>query len=130
MEYVLLIIGLLCVAASGVSEAVMDKLQFHYDKSIFSNEKYKQTFWNPNLSWVNKWKDSSAREEKFSGSSTLFVFTTDAWHLFKFFKNTLIFIGLPLIAVGPMNFILAAAIARVLYGIVFTIFFDKILVKS
>jgi len=125
----LTILGLLFVAAASVSEAIMDKIQFHYDISIFSQYKYKQTFWNPNLSWVNKWKDSSAREEKFLGSSSIFVFTTDAWHLFKFFRNTFLFIGLPLLSFGSMNIILAAILARIIYGLVFTICFDKLLIK-
>jgi hypothetical protein len=125
----LTILGLLFVAAASVSEAIMDKIQFHYDISIFSQYKYKQTFWNPNLSWVNKWKDSSAKQEKFLGSSTIFVFTTDAWHLFKFFRNTFLFIGLPLLSFGSMNIILAAILARIIYGLVFTICFDKLLIK-
>ena len=125
----LTILGLLFVAAASVSEAIMDKIQFHYDISIFSQYKYKQTFWNPNLSWINKWKDSSAKQEKFLGSSTIFVFTTDAWHLFKFFRNTFLFIGLPLLSFGSMNIILAAILARIIYGLVFTICFDKLLIK-
>ena len=125
----LTILGLLFVAAASVSEAIMDKIQFHYDISRFSQYKYKQTFWNPNLSWVNKWKDSSAKEEKFLGSSSIFVFTTDAWHLFKFFRNTFLFIGLPLLSFGSMNIILAAILARIIYGLVFTICFDKLLIK-
>ena len=125
----LTILGLLFVAAASVSEAIMDKIQFHYDISIFSQYKYKQTFWNPNLSWVNKWKDSSAKEEKFLGSSSIFVFTTDAWHLFKFFRNTFLFIGLPLLSFGSINIILAAILARIIYGLVFTICFDKLLIK-
>ncbi len=125
----LTILGLLFIAASSVAEAIMDKIQFHYDKSIFSKDKYKQTFWDPTKSWVNKWKDSSAREERFLGSSTIFVFTTDAWHLFKFFRNTFLFIGLPLLSFGSMNIILAAILARVIYGLVFTICFDKLLIK-
>lgn len=123
------ILGLLFVAASSIAEAIMDKIQFHYDKSIFSQDKYKQTFWNPNLSWVNKWKDDSAKEEKFLGSSSIFVFTTDAWHLFKFFRNTFLFIGLPLLSFGSMNIILAAILARIIYGLVFTICFNKLLIK-
>ena len=125
----LTILGLILVAASAVAESIMDKIQFHYDKSIFSQDNYKQTFWNPNLSWVNKWKDSSAKQEKFLGSSTIFVFTTDAWHLFKFFRNTFLFIGLPLLSFGSMNIILAAILARIIYGLIFTFCFDKLLIK-
>ena len=45
------------ISLSAISESIMDKIQFHYDKSIFSTEKYNQLFWNPIESWKNKWKD-------------------------------------------------------------------------
>ena len=123
------ILGFLFITFAAVSESIMDKIQFHYDKSIFKNSKYNQLFWNPIESWKNKWKED-LKTEKFIGSSTLFVFTTDAWHLFKFFRNTSLFIGLPLIAIGDMNVILSAVIARVIYGLTFTLSFDKLLVNS
>ena len=122
------IISLLLVGISAISEAIMDKLNFHFEKSIFINKK-NQLFWNPIESWKNKWKED-LRTEKFIGSSTIFVFTTDAWHLFKFIKNTCLFIGLPLLFMGKINIILSMVIARVLYGLIFTLFFDVILVKK
>ncbi len=125
---VLTILGFILVAISAACEAVMDKTQFHFDKSIFSQDKYKQTFWDPNKSWVNKWKED-LKTEKFIGSSTIFVFTTDAWHLFKFYRNTFLFIGLQLVSLGVINIVLAAIIARVIYGLVFTLCFDKLYVK-
>lgn len=125
----LTILGFLLITFAAVSESIMDKIQFHYDKSIFKNSKYNQLFWNPIESWKNKWKED-LKTEKFIGSSTLFVFTTDAWHLFKFFRNTSLFIGLPLIAIGDMNVILSVVIGRVLYGLTFTLCFDKLLVDS
>ena len=123
------ILGLILVAASAVAESIMDKIQFHFDRSIFSQAKYKQTFWDPTKSWVNKWKDD-LKTERFVGSSTIFVFTTDAWHLCKFYRNTFLFIGLPLLSFGSLNIIWAALIARVVYGLVFTLCFDKLLIKS
>ena len=124
---ILFIISLILVGFSAISEAVMDKINFHFDKSIFFDKKNK-LFWNPNESWKNKWKDD-LKTEKFPGSSTIFVFTTDAWHLFKFFKNTSLFIGLPLLYLGGFNMILSIVISRIIYGLIFTLFFDKILVK-
>ena len=128
MEIIILIICGLLISFSAISEAIMDKINFHYDKSIFI-EKTNQLFWNPIESWKNKWKED-LRTEKFIGSSTIFVFTTDAWHLFKFIKNTCLFIGLPLLFMGKINIILSMVIARVLYGLIFTLFFDVILVKK
>jgi hypothetical protein len=129
MDITLSILSFLLIIFSGVSEAIMDKLNFHFEKSIFSNEKYKQIFWNPIESWKNKWKED-LKTERFLGSSTIFVFTTDAWHLFKFFRNTSLFIGLGLLGFISYNPIIMVIIARVLYGLSFTLLFDKILVKK
>ena len=129
IETILAIVGYVLIVAAAVSEAIMDKIQFHYDRSIFSDPKLKQTFWNPNESWKNKWKDDW-KTERFPGSSTIFVFTTDAWHLFKFFRNTSLFIGLPLLMFGFNHIIIEMIMARIMYGITFTLYFDKILVKK
>lgn len=73
------------VMIAGAANAVMDKLQFHYKKSIFA----KLPTWNPNESWKNKWKlDEDGNpingKERFLFSSTALVFITDAWHFFQF----------------------------------------------
>jgi hypothetical protein len=70
---------------SAICKAVMDKLQFHYDKSIFTKFK-NEIFWNPKISWKNKWKNGDPKNgEKFFGSSTFLVSLTDGWHLFQHF---------------------------------------------
>jgi hypothetical protein len=122
-------LGLAFIILASISEAIMDKLQFHYHKSIFKQNpvKYDQAFWDASLSWQNKYKEGSMTEPKFYGSTTLFVFTTDAWHLFKFLRNVFLFIGLPLMSIGPINILISIIVARVVYGLVFTYFFDKVL---
>ena len=128
---IITILGILFVVAASISEAIMDTLQFHYERSIFKFNpvKYNQLFWDASISWVNKWKDETYKTEKFLGSSTIFVFTTDAWHFFKFLRNLFLFIGLPLLGIGSINIIIAVVIARILYGLVFTLFFSKLLLK-
>lgn len=127
----MLYISILFFILSGAFEAVMDTLQFHYDNSIFvklSNE----TFWNPQESWVNKYKNNDPKMgEKFLGSTTIFVGLTDAWHLFKLFRNLSIFIGIFFITLIPSNLVLSiinVIILRLVFGISFT-FFYKILYK-
>lgn len=84
---------LLFVSLAAVSESVMDKLQFHFERSVFARLKNKQ-WWNPKTSWRNKWKNGNKEEgEKFFLSSTIFVFTTDAWHLFKTIRNLFILLS-------------------------------------
>ncbi len=114
-----MILGYLLIILAGISEAVMDKVQFHYNKSIFS--KLNGLFWDPSISWKNKWK-SDLKTERFKGSSNIFVFTTDAWHLFKFLRNLFLFIGIPLICYDTEHIIIVCIVARILFGLSFTLF--------
>jgi len=130
----ILVISLIIISLAGLAEAVMDVIQFHFSDSIFSNSiKYKNNYWNPQDSWKNKWKDYDPQlGEKFKGASTLFVFTTDAWHFFKFIRTSLLFIGLGIIAwkvESFINLILLITLARTIFGIAFTLGFDKIFKK-
>ena len=130
---ILIIISSILIAIAAMSEAIMDNLQFHYFKSIFKDREAQQ-FWNPLISWSNKYKNGEKNQgEKFIGSTTLFVGLTDAWHLFKLINHTCLFIGLSVLAFqldSVKELIVVTCIARMIYGFVFTIFFDSILNKD
>ena len=68
---------------SACANGVMDYLQFHYYKN--------NTFWNPKLSWVNKYKNNDKKQgDRFPFSTTILVFLSDGWHLMQFcFLSTL-----------------------------------------
>lgn len=70
------------VFVAGLAEGVMDGLQFHYDKP--------NQFWNPDLSWRNKYKNHDPAQGKTFRGKYL-VFTTDGWHLMKFTRNSTLF---------------------------------------
>jgi len=136
---ILFSIYILFIIISGASEAVMDKIQFHYNKSIFLQFK-KQLFWDPSMSWKNKYKNGDPKQGcKFIFSTTYFVFATDAWHLFKFLKNTFIFasIGIAMYAQTCalkdfdlskiLTILLFVILGRAFYGLSFNLCFDKIL---
>ena len=73
----IILVAVLLVISS-LAKAIQDKLQFHFDKSVFSKVKNKQ-YWNPAISHRNKWKNRDSRQgEKFFMSSTLLVGLTDA----------------------------------------------------
>lgn len=139
MFYLFLILSIVFTLSSSISEAIMDKLQFHWHKSIFSinPKRYYENFWNPYFSWRNKYSNVEKKEPKFFGSTTIFVFLTDAWHLFKFSKNLSIFLVILFSFLSShyyefkINFILFSLIyivsLRFLYGLCFTLFFDKFL---
>lgn len=61
----------------------MDTLQSRFERSIFARLGNPQ-WWNPALSWHNKWKGGlPVNGDAFPLSSTTLVGLTDAWHCFK-----------------------------------------------
>lgn len=77
-----LLLAILCYFLAGFANGVMDTLVFHYSTSKFSN--LDPLYWNPSLSWRNKYKDQDpAKGPKFWGSTTFLVWVTDGWHLAK-----------------------------------------------
>jgi hypothetical protein len=119
-------IGFLLFILSGMFEAVMDKLQFHYDLSIFKKFK-NQLFWDPKISWKNKYEDGDPMKgERFFLSKSLFVGVTDAWHLFKLFRTLTIFAGIYFLFIPCATkymCLMFVIIARILFGLSFTLFF-------
>lgn len=74
-------ISLPFVIVAALCKAIMDKIQFHFNESVFKDSN--RYFFDPELSWVNKYKNHSPSQgPKFFGSTTIFVMFTDAWHLF------------------------------------------------
>ncbi len=70
---------------AAASNATMDALSFRYGKTWFARHPAMEGWWNPAISWRNKWKDGDrSKGEAFPFSSTALVATTDAWHAFKF----------------------------------------------
>ena len=77
-----------CKAIAGVMKAVMDTLQFHYDSSPFKKFASVQQWWDPKISHTNKYKNGRKEDgPKYFGSTTFFVWITDAWHFFQFMQN-------------------------------------------
>jgi len=122
-----IIASIVCFGIAGWCEAVMDTLQFHFDFSIFSCFKNKY-FWNPRISWYNKYKNKDPLAgPRFPFSTTLFVGLTDGWHFFKLLRNLFIVIGVFILLyaiVGPIWALVYVVIARVVFGLVFTFFYN------
>ena len=85
-------------------KGVGDTLQFHYDDSPFATFG-DAAFWDPDESWKAKYARDAAGEplrplrENFPGSTTLFVATTDAWHLSQSLQYACIRLAVCLLAV-------------------------------
>lgn len=138
-------IPLLFVILSAIFYAIFWTLQFHYETSIFSNTK-NEGFWNPEISWHNKWKDGfESKGEAFWGSSRWFVFLTDAYHLFQ--SGYLWCIALAIVNFHPIitapflsycnstysipyQWVVDLLIIKLAFSIIFQIYFGSILVKK
>lgn len=115
---ILLIIGIISSIISGISKAGRDTLAHHFESSVFKD--LNPLFWNPLLSGNNKWKNGDKTQgEKFPLSTTLLVSLTEAWHIFETLNVFFICVGVGLMVFGIGLW--GAVIARVLYGIGFTI---------
>jgi hypothetical protein len=63
---------------AAICNAVMDKINFHWDESIFKGSRFEQ--WaNPAVSYRNKWKNH--------------VWTTDLWHFAQSFMISFFILG-------------------------------------
>lgn len=118
------------IILAGMINSIMDKIQFHWSKSIFSKIKNTKLLkWcNPSGSWKNKWKNGNKDDgEAFLGSSTVFVWITDLWHFSQFLMLSC-FIAAIVLYVNFFSIwlILDFVILRLLFSGTFTIFFDYI----
>lgn len=76
-----LIAAAVLLFAAGLFNGLCDSLQFHYEKTGISPD---NKYWNPAISWKNKYKNCDPEQgPAFPLSTTVLVFMTDAWHLFK-----------------------------------------------
>ena len=135
----LLIIVLLIIIAA-ISKSVMDTVSFRFTESIFSNFK-NQNWWNPSISWKNKYKNQDPKQgPKFFGSTTFLVFITDAWHFFQMIMlscfNISIILGINHIIFNDLNVCRTILldmslfiILHFIFGIVFELFWDKLFIK-
>lgn len=127
---------------ASICSASMDKVQFHYEKSIFSKMRNKD-YYNPINSWDNKYiggKYENGMRKWFFGLLDYPVFLTDFWHLMKTSMLFLIVASLvlytPTLTVFNLDFCkpLLLIFDFVLFGTLwncsFNIFFNRILVKK
>lgn len=120
------VIALFALAA--IFKAVMDKLQFHYDKSRWWN---KGKWWNPAESWQLKWKNGDEKQgERFWLSSTVFAWLTDAWHFFQMLFLSCLQLAVALsLAQGWVSCLIWFFGLKVLFSLTFEVAFSKVFVK-
>lgn len=105
------IVGILLIFLSGASNGLHETVHYHWSafERVFPNAE--KQYWKPlgdcndifKGSWVNKYKDyPKDKSEAFPGSTTVFVFLTDAKHLLSEFFKWFAWIGVYLIVSSAM----------------------------
>ena len=124
----LIIFCVFLIISAAICKAVMDTVQFKYEDSIFSKmSQKKQNWFNPKISWKNKYKNNDPKQgAKFFGSTTFLVWTTDAWHFFQMIMLTSIqMVGAIPIAIIIGKYVLVTTIIlTIIYKIIFGALFE------
>lgn len=126
----LILINIVSWILAAVFKAVMDTLNFRYKTSIFSKRGHvhidHEYFWNPAVSWRNKYKNRvPERGPRFPGSTTVFVFLTDAWHLAQFFCKLMVTVCIVTALLIDYNQgFWGVIIALIAYGASFSVVFE------
>jgi hypothetical protein len=81
---------------AGLAEGLQWFLEFRTSESMGPRFFIESSFWNPVISWMNKWQDPWAEfpRERFWLSSRHLVWLTDGFHLAQFVRTMSLIIGL------------------------------------
>lgn len=119
--------SIIFIVLASICKAIKDTLNFHYEKSsVF--RKYNAKYWNPAISWQNKYKED-LKTPKFFGSTTFLVFLTDAWHLFDFLQ-TIFCITAMVVYSKIVFFIVDIFILYCIFSICFELFYRIFVMKK
>ena len=105
---------------AGICDGLSQTLYAHYGSFENRFPNANDQYWNPYVSWTNKYENNDPNlGEKFPGSTPLFVFTTDAYHLFRTINKV------NLLTLGALEFsekrpLLNYAIDFILYSAVYS----------
>lgn len=116
------VVALILVFVAGLCKGMADALMFHYNKTWARQFNWKETYWNPSISWRNKYKKNIVMlGPKFFGSTTFLVFLTDGWHLLQSIMITCIIVALAVFPGMLDNIILDFILFRLIFFLGFKI---------
>ena len=134
---ILIILSITFYVFSGILDAVMDTLKDHFSISIFS--KLNPQFWNPSISWTNKYINNDHNNGHKTFSLFGITFPTldalsDAWHISKILREgfNILAILSALFSGAIFNFYIfieMLVFLIVLRDLAFNLFYTKLLLK-
>ena len=115
---------------AGAFNGVSQDLLFHYNEFENTFPNANPQFWDPEISWVNKYKNGDPLQgEKFIGSTTVFVGTTDGYHAMLSSRDIMIVTSISLGGKPKTfkEFLKKTALYTISYGIGFELTYGKII---
>lgn len=96
-----ILIGSATSFGGGMAWGLHEVIHYHYPKFQQRHPGADPNFWNPAVSWQNKWKNGDPLQgEAFPLSSTALVWTTDAKHILGIMSNGSIVIATCVVTIG------------------------------
>ena len=120
----------LMMFVAGAADGVSQDLLFHYHEFERSTGLTGAQYWDPDLSWRNKYKDGDPENgAKFFGSTTFLVGLTDGYHASRSLRDTMIILSIATSPkeTAPKDIVKKAFIYTMFYGSGFTIVYDYLI---
>ena len=96
-----ILIGSATSFGGGMAWGLHEVIHYHYPKFQQRHPGADPNFWNPAVSWQNKWKNGDPLQgEAFPLSSTALAWTTDAKHILGIMSNGSIVIATCVVTIG------------------------------
>lgn len=117
----------LMMFVAGAADGVSQDLLFHYHEFERSTGLTGAQFWDPDLSWRNKYKDGDpAKGAKFFGSTTFLVGLTDGYHASRSLRDSMVILSLinSKKSKSKKESVKKALLYTVSYGAGFTLVYD------
>ena len=127
-----MVYSLIFFTLAAICNAVMDKLSFHFYDSVFSRDVRYWQWFNPEVSWRNKYIDKMPSK----GLRKWLIFDvqfTDAWHTFK--SLMIVFLALSIITFDLYTFnvwwikLIVFCVYGFVWNVVFNLFYNRLLKK-
>jgi len=115
---------------AGAFNGVSQDLLFHYNEFESTFPTANAQFWNPELSWTNKYKNGDPLQgAKFPGSTTIFVGTTDGYHAMLSSRDIMIVTTISISSKSRSwkHFFKKTALYTIAYGIGFELTYSGII---
>ncbi len=120
---------------SGCAYGTMATMSYHFSNSIFMNKNIQ--FWNPTVSWANKYSDPRELIRKKWLGVPVPVMFTDGYHLIQAIFLTLLFSAMAIIPTLHVEVVVNNwfeiirffILLRLTFGVGFVLFYNYILIK-